>query len=170
MAFEAYFKCKFNKQGASKGESTKNAWKDWVPILSYSHQVIAPRDAATGQASGKRAYKPIQFVHEWGASSPLFWTACARNEVIDEAHFEFVTTDKSGNEVTYFKVDLKNATVSAISQFVGNDEGADAGHARTADEAKQMELERIQLTFDMIDMSHVIAKTMFHDAWTEKLA
>jgi len=169
MAFEAYFKCKFNKQGASKGESTKKEWKDWIPILSYSHQIISPRDAATGQASGKRTYKPINFVHEWGASSPLLWTACSRNEVIDEAHFEFVQTDKTGNEVTYFKVDLKTATVSAISQFVGNDSD-DAAHARSTKEESQMELERVSLTFDSIDISHVTAKTMFHDAWSEKLA
>ncbi|MBS1902473.1 MAG: hypothetical protein JSS75_02060 [Bacteroidetes bacterium] len=30
----------------------------------------APRDVATGQASGKRQHKPITIVKEWGASSP----------------------------------------------------------------------------------------------------
>ena len=29
-----------------------------------------PRDIATGQASGKRMYKPVKIIKEWGAASP----------------------------------------------------------------------------------------------------
>ncbi len=29
-----------------------------------------PRDAASGQASGKRQHKPVEFVKEWGAATP----------------------------------------------------------------------------------------------------
>jgi hypothetical protein len=32
--------------------------------------LVSPRDAATGQASGKRSYKPIRILKEWGGSSP----------------------------------------------------------------------------------------------------
>ena len=34
------------------------------------YQVISPRDAASGQASGKRMHKPFTIVKEWGAASP----------------------------------------------------------------------------------------------------
>lgn len=33
-------------------------------------RVLAPRDIATGQASGKRMHKPFTITKEWGASSP----------------------------------------------------------------------------------------------------
>lgn len=35
----------------------------------YYHEVKSPRDAATGQASGKRMHKPFTIVKEWGAKS-----------------------------------------------------------------------------------------------------
>jgi|SRR5438309_11986918 len=38
-------------------------------VTSASY-VIAPRDWATGMASGKRQYAPIRIVKEWGAASP----------------------------------------------------------------------------------------------------
>ena len=32
--------------------------------------VIGPRDAASGQASGKRMHRPVTFVKEWGPATP----------------------------------------------------------------------------------------------------
>lgn len=34
------------------------------------YTITSPRDAASGQASGKRMHKPITVVKEWGAASP----------------------------------------------------------------------------------------------------
>ena len=34
------------------------------------YRVTGPRDAASGQASGKRMHKPFTIVKEWGAASP----------------------------------------------------------------------------------------------------
>ena len=34
------------------------------------YQVKGPRDAASGQASGKRQHGPVTFVKEWGAATP----------------------------------------------------------------------------------------------------
>ena len=38
--------------------------------LKQAHYILSPRDAATGQASGKRMHKPVTFVKEWGAATP----------------------------------------------------------------------------------------------------
>ena len=37
---------------------------------SAEYQVTGPRDAASGQASGKRMHKPFTIVKEWGAANP----------------------------------------------------------------------------------------------------
>lgn len=34
------------------------------------YQVVSPRDAASGQTSGKRMHKPFKIVKEWGAATP----------------------------------------------------------------------------------------------------
>jgi hypothetical protein len=39
-------------------------------LRSAHYSVTSPRDAASGQASGKRMHKPITFVKEWGAATP----------------------------------------------------------------------------------------------------
>ena len=38
--------------------------------IAASHLAALPRDAASGQASGKRMHQPATFVKEWGPSSP----------------------------------------------------------------------------------------------------
>lgn len=39
-------------------------------LLSADYDVKAPRDVATGQASGKRMHKPLTVIKEWGAATP----------------------------------------------------------------------------------------------------
>ena len=62
--------------------------------LSYELEVIAPTDPASGQATGRRQYKPLTITKEWGASSPQILTALATNAValLDS----FITGVRSG--------------------------------------------------------------------------
>ena len=39
-------------------------------LVAADYDVKAPRDLATGQASGKRTHGPVKFIKEWGPSSP----------------------------------------------------------------------------------------------------
>ena len=39
-------------------------------ISESSYWLSGPRDAASGQATGKRMHKPVTFIKEWGAASP----------------------------------------------------------------------------------------------------
>ena len=39
-------------------------------LRAAHYNVKAPRDAASGMASGKRTHHPVTFVKEWGASTP----------------------------------------------------------------------------------------------------
>lgn len=39
-------------------------------VRTAAYRVTGPRDAASGQASGKRMHKPVTFVKEWGAATP----------------------------------------------------------------------------------------------------
>ena len=38
--------------------------------VTNASYVLAPRDSASGMATGKRQYAPVKFVKEWGAASP----------------------------------------------------------------------------------------------------
>jgi hypothetical protein len=39
-------------------------------VKQAAYSVKAPRDSASGMASGKRTHKPVTFVKEWGPSTP----------------------------------------------------------------------------------------------------
>lgn len=53
-------------QGVLKSACSNGAASSWV---------YAPRDMATGMASGKRMHKPFTIVKEWGAASPALKAA-----------------------------------------------------------------------------------------------
>lgn len=46
-------------------------------LSEATYQIKAPRDMATGQASGRRMHKPLTVVKEWDAASPQLMAAKA---------------------------------------------------------------------------------------------
>ena len=160
MAHQFYVKCKGKKQGQFKGEGIRDAWlKEWQEGHKIEFSVSSPRDISTGQASGKRQYKPITFVKEWGASSPQYLQACANNEVCD-LEFNFVHTTGEGQEEVYYVIKLTNATISSVKQFTEVD-------ARSETNADTYEKDEISVTFQKIEHEHKIGKTMFVDDWAK---
>ncbi len=158
MAHEFYVAFEFTKQGKSKGESPRDAHKEKIAGLSFEYEVIAPRDVATGAASGKRQHKPVRFTKEWGAASPQLFQAVATNEVIKSVLFEFIQTNANGEEVVYHTIKLTNATVSRLRQYTEES----AKHEESAD---THELEEVELTFQKIDMENKLGKTSATDDW-----
>ncbi len=60
------------KQGPFKGDDFTTARNaiGLINVLGYSAELVSPRDAATGQATGKRIWKPLVVTHLVGGSSP----------------------------------------------------------------------------------------------------
>ena len=56
-------------QGQFKGESTRKGFENKFMGLSFDQEVVSPRDTATGQATGKRTFKPIRIKKAWGPAS-----------------------------------------------------------------------------------------------------
>ena len=94
MAYEFYVTVEATKQGRLKGESTRERKGDRLSGISFHYSVGSPRDAASGQASGKRQHQPVSFVKEWGAASPQLFQAAVTNEVLKSVLFEFVRTNE----------------------------------------------------------------------------
>ena len=53
-----------------------------LKITGYTHEIVSPRDAATGQATGKRQHKPFTITKELDKSSPLLLQAIYTNETL----------------------------------------------------------------------------------------
>lgn len=62
---------------------------DGVAIIAVSHEIVSPRDAASGLPTGKRMHKPFVITMSWGASSPLFIGALVNNENLTKVEIDF---------------------------------------------------------------------------------
>ncbi len=83
----------------------------------------APRDAATGQASGRRSHSQIVITKQLDRSSPALVQATATGRIFDSVVFEFVRvhTDAKGAEQTSTTrtTKLTRAMISSVRQIGG---------------------------------------------------
>ena len=131
-----------SKQGKFKSESMRSGFTDKAEVLAYSMEIKSPRDAASGQATGKRQHMPITIWKATGASSPQFFSAITTNEILKTVTIEFYKQDEvftsSKTEQLYYKIELVNATVSGYRQVMGSAsmEGFKSNPALMYDEIK----------------------------------
>ena len=87
-----------------------------IPVIAVTHEIVSPRDAASGLPTGKRQHKPITITKPIDASTPLFLNALTTNENLTEV---VITYTRDGKDV--FQVTLTNASL-ATYQSHGNNE------------------------------------------------
>jgi type VI secretion system secreted protein Hcp len=155
MAYEFYVTIEAAKQGRLAGESTREVHKGKLAGIGFSYEVTSPRDAASGQATGKRQHGAVTFTKEWGAASPQLFTALVTNEVIKSALFEFVRTNDVGVEHVFHTIKLTDAAVTSIHQYVAAQDDAELDNA---------ELEDVAITFRGIEIENVDGKTAATDS------
>jgi type VI secretion system secreted protein Hcp len=82
---------------------------DFAPIdlTGVSHEIISPRDAATGLATGKRQHQPITITKQFDKTSPLLLNALVTNENLTSVLIGLL---RNGQQIATIK--LTNASVS----------------------------------------------------------
>ena len=149
-----------NAQGKFKSESRSG--KDKIDLIGYMQEVAAPRDLATGQASGKRAYQPLTIVKAVGASSPQFFQALLTNEVLKKVVIELSKANTDGSEYVYYTITLEDVTVANYKQYSATsatDEIAATKHSANANAV----YDEIKLGFRKITVESKDGKTMAGD-------
>jgi type VI secretion system secreted protein Hcp len=114
MALNAYLRLTGETQGEIKGSVTQRGREDSIMVIAASHEVISPRDAASGLPSGKRQHKPITITKEVDKSSPLLYRALVDNENITEWVLQFWRPSRTGKEEQFYTVELVNASIAGI--------------------------------------------------------
>jgi type VI secretion system secreted protein Hcp len=120
--------------------------KDKIDVISFEQGIVSPRDAGSGQATGKRQYQPIRIVKRIDASTPLLFQACATNEVLPavQIHFHPPTGEP-------LEIKLDDASCTSVS-----DSASDDGD----------EQETVGFSFRKITITHTPSATEFQDTWT----
>lgn len=119
-----------------------------IEILSYAHSISSPRDAASGQATGRRQHKPVTIMKEWDAASPMLFQALVGNETLTSVLIGLNQPGGNG----YMRVKLTNATISERS--VQSNAGTDT-----------LELESISFTYQKIEVEHIPTGRLGIDDW-----
>lgn len=124
-ALNAYLQATGQKQGKIRGSVTKKGHENKIAVLSWSHEIVSPRDAASGLPTGKRQHKPILITKEIDKSTPLLFQALVDNEKLTSVELAvFADDDKTGTTPIY-TVRLTNAEISQI-RMETQGEGKDA--------------------------------------------
>ena len=130
MALNAYLKLKGQKQGEIKGSVTQKGREGKIAIIAVSHEIISPRDPASGLPTGKRMHKPFVVTKELDKSSPLLYNALVNNENIPDWQLQFWTPQikaatGGGTEVQHYTVKLENANIASIDFRMANNKHPD---------------------------------------------
>jgi len=121
MALNAYLKLKGQKQGEIKGSVTQKGREGKIMVISVNHEIVSPRDAASGLPTGKRQHKPLVITKELDKSSPLLYNVLVNNENITEFELQFWTPQiggavgGGGTEKQHYTIKLTNANIASIN-------------------------------------------------------
>jgi type VI secretion system secreted protein Hcp len=119
-----------------------------MEILGFSHEIVSPRDAASGLPTGKRQHKPITITKELDAASPQLFQALVNNETLPEV---VIAVDRP-SQAGYIEYTLTNAQIANWST-------SSSAHTDTH------ELETISFTYQRIELEHVPTARVAQDDW-----
>jgi len=114
VALDAYLRLVGETQGEIKGSVTKIGREDTIRVIAASHEVVSPRDAASGLPTGKRQHKPFVITKEVDKSTPLLYAALVNNENLPEWKLEYWQPSATGKEMQHYTVQLVNASIAGI--------------------------------------------------------
>ncbi|MDB5098864.1 MAG: type secretion system effector, Hcp1 family [Cyanobacteria bacterium RYN_339] len=137
---------------------------DKIHCLNYTYDVKSPRDAATGQASGKRQHAPVVIIKEWDASSPVLMQILVNNEVLKSVKLEFSRNkvDSPNFFDVFTEISLANVSVTSVVQTVGD---VDKRCANGACTSSPKELEEISLTCQKASFTNRDGGVTAEDSW-----
>ncbi len=81
------------KQGSFKGDVNSRLGAGGISVLRYEYSVTSPRNATTGQATGKNQHSMVTITKAWSPSSVQFYQALVSNEVLRTVVIEFFKPD-----------------------------------------------------------------------------
>jgi type VI secretion system secreted protein Hcp len=104
-----------------EGEVVLKGREGMMEIYGFSHEIVSPRDAASGLPTGKRQHAPLRVVIRQSKATPLLLQAQSRNEIIPEVKILFFRPNSTtGTEQQYFTYTLKNARISSFRTWAPN--------------------------------------------------
>ena len=157
MALNAYLKMKAKTSGEIKGSVTQKGREGKIAVIAVSHDIVSPRDAASGLPTGKRMHKPFVITKELDKSTPLLYKILCDNETISDWELQFWTPSSTGAEKQHYTIKLTNANIASIDFRMANNKHPDL--------MKFTEYEEVAFTYQKIEWMWVDGGISAGDDW-----
>ncbi len=161
-ALNAYMTVKGQKSGQIKGSVTQKGREDSIMVIAYEHQLTAPVDVKSGQATGKRQHGVFKFTKELDRSSPQLINAWVTGEVLQEVVIRFYSPQVkaglgAGGEYNQYTVKLTNARIVGIRSYMLNNKNPELTRYESAEE--------LTLVYDTIEWTWNDGGITATDTW-----
>jgi type VI secretion system secreted protein Hcp len=157
MALAGYLTLSGTKHGPILGSVTQKGREGSIEVISLYHEIVAPRDPASGRPTGKRMHKPFTITKALDRSTPLLCDVLTNNENLTEVMLRLFRPHATGVERHAFTVRLVNATISAIQLRMLN-----TRHPR---HSKMPELEEVSFAYQRIEWTWMEGNLTADDDW-----
>jgi type VI secretion system secreted protein Hcp len=159
MPTPIYMKVIDSKGNEIRGEFEKMKRKGSIEIDAFDHEIMSPRDIASGAATGKRQHKPIKITKEIDKASPLLLKVLCTNEHLTEVVFFFWRPDPSGTgeEEQYYTIKLTKATISSMRTFFP--------HTRIKENDVLKHMEEVSFIYQKIEWTITAGGITGEDDW-----
>ncbi|MEX0645047.1 MAG: type VI secretion system tube protein TssD [Parvularculaceae bacterium] len=122
----AYLKVQGSTTGKIEGGVTQKGHEGEIKVLAFTHEIVSPRDAASGLPTGKRQHKPFTITKPIDKSSPLLMSALDNNETLPDVRLQLFSASTSargavggpggsGIQQNTYTIELINAHIASIS-------------------------------------------------------
>jgi type VI secretion system secreted protein Hcp len=109
-------------QGAIRGGCTYKGRENTSVVVGLFHEVVSPRDAASGLPTGKRQHKPLVVTKYLDRATPLLYQALVNNENLTRVLLTYYRPDREGVPQVYYTIELRNASIADIQAGFPNTE------------------------------------------------
>ena len=117
-ALNAYFKA-----DDILGDSVMQGYEDYTEVHGYNHEVTAPVDVQTGQATGRRQHRPFKILKRISINSPQFENVLVKNQVIPSAEFKLLRANpNTGRNEAYYIYRFTNVRIVSVRDWAPNNQ------------------------------------------------
>ncbi len=144
-----------SQQGKIQGGNMEKGKEGLSSVVSYEHEVVAPRDAASGLPTGKRQHSPLKITKEVDKATPKLYAAFSNNESLPEVTLSFYRSGGKGvpglgASQKWYQIKLTNATVSGIKSGVNE---------------KGVPVEEVSFSYQQIEWEYTDGGITHQDNW-----
>ena len=156
----AYMKVVGQRSGQIQGDVTTKGLEGTIEVLQLSHEIISPRDPASGLPTGKRQHKPLQATLTLDRSAPLLINSLITNENLTSVEIDFYRKDAKGFLYKAFTIKLTNASMASV-KVVQPDvkDPANAASTQTLD---------VSFTYEKIEWTWLNGGVTASDDWEQR--